>query len=150
VPFRRPPRPTHPTVDGGTAPTGSPTPPRDRGGFIVFGIILGIVGTFTAAVLIGVLMDRARQGPPPTPLPRQAIHAAVAIEVRFGALTTRRFGPGDRLWVGGTEGPELSVFESERGNRIIGFVPAASLTEAPGAAGAPRRSRAEGGSRRGS
>lgn len=96
----------------------------------MFGALLLIVGTMVGAVLLGMLIDRARRPPPAPPVPREAHYATEPLEVRFGALVTARHRPGDILWVRIREDGSATVFESARGNRIIGFVDASVL--APG------------------
>jgi hypothetical protein len=95
---------------------------RERGGFVVFGMLLAIVGTLTAAVLIGIALERARRGPPPTPVPRELRYAARPLEVRFGALTAARIPEGGAVWVGAPVDGRVVVFQGEESNRIIGYV----------------------------
>lgn len=102
---------------------------RGRNGFVVFGLLLAIVGTITAAVLIGVFLERAQRGPPPPSVPRELRHAARPLEVRFGALTAARVPQGRPLWVGQAVEGRVVVFENERSNRIIGYVSESDLLE---------------------
>jgi hypothetical protein len=102
-----------------------------REGFVVFGIIIGIVATITGAVLLGMLIDRAKQQPPAPPEPREVRYATAPLEIRFGALVAARVAPGQPLWVRGRGDGELLVFESARSNRIIGFVADEDLSVSP-------------------
>jgi hypothetical protein len=100
-------------------------------GFVVFGALLFIVGSITAMVLIGAVMNRRYEPPPADPVPREVRYAAEPLEIRFGAIVTRRLDAGDPLFVRCRGDGEAAVFESAHSNRIIGFTEESRLRTEP-------------------
>jgi hypothetical protein len=91
-------------------------------GVIVLGLLIVIVGMVVTGVLIGKVVHASRY-PYEVPLgERELRHSTVPVEVRYGALVTRRIAPDEAIWVRSLEGDRLAVFEAEGSARVIGFV----------------------------
>lgn len=108
----------------------------DRG-FVVFGVLLVLAGIIASAVVLGIIVDRINRPPPPIPVERELRYVTAPLEVRFGALTTRRFDVGEPLWVRIRDDGEVLVFDSKESNLIVGYARAEKLDVTP-----PDRSRA--------
>jgi hypothetical protein len=96
-------------------------------GFIVFGMLLLVVGMIVTGVLVGKVIhaDRYRYE---VPLGERELRAAVAeVPIRYGAIVTGRVGPTEPVWVRSVGEGRLAVFEGERSARVIGFVAESDL-----------------------
>lgn len=106
----------------------------DRSGIVILGPLIVFVVIFSTMIVIGMIINRADRPPPDPPLPREAMYAAVPVEVRFGGRVTARKEPGELLWVRMRPQGDATVYESEESNVIIGFVPDSVLTASAAAA----------------
>ncbi len=101
-------------------------------GFIVLAMLIVIVGMVVTGVLLGKVVHASRY-PYEVPLgERELRRTDEAVEVRYGALVTRRVPPGRDLWVRPMGDGRLAVFETGESARVIGFVPETSLPGSPG------------------
>lgn len=91
-------------------------------GFVVLGVLILITGTFTAAVLIGKVVHSGRYRHEVPLGDRELRVAAAALEVRYGALTTRRVGAGEEVWVRTVGNGQVAVFADAGSTKVVGFV----------------------------
>jgi hypothetical protein len=104
--------------------------------------VLGPLILIAVLLLVGVLVGRvvhAGRYPYEVPLGERELRVAAGpVEVRYGALVTRRVAPDEGVWVRPVDGGMLAVFESRESARVVGFVEAEVLPSSPVAAGQHR------------
>lgn len=104
----------------------------DEGGFIILGAIVLIVVVLVVGVLLGKVFRV--QYPDSYIESRARKHWVVDdTELRMGGRSVARLRPGDAVWATRLENGDVAVSSDSTGQKIVGFVGAYTLSDAPAA-----------------
>ena len=102
----------------------------NEGGFIILGGIILVLVVLVVGVLLGKVF---RVQYPDSYIESRAIkHWVVAdTELRMGGRSVQRLRPGDAVWATRLENGDVAVSTDSTGQKIVGFVGAYTLSDAP-------------------
>lgn len=113
------------------APARSPRV-RDEGGFIILGAIVLVLVVMVVGVLLGKVFRV--QYPDSYIESRAQKHWVLTdTELQLGGRSVARLRPGDAVWATRLENGDVAVSADSTGQKIVGFIGAYTLSDAPAA-----------------